>query len=178
VSTEHLKQAVILAAFIERVRELGYLCGETLVQKAAYVMKELFEVPLEDEFRIHYYGPFSFQLRDRLAAMEADDIVRVTPREMGVTYETGSRFEQLRKRFPRTIAANQLAIDFAARELGALGVKKLEPITTALFVTRQHPDMPAKKRIALLREIKPHVTAGEASTAIARIDGWITTTSA
>jgi len=85
MSTEHYRQAAILAAFVEKVRSAGYACGETLMQKAAFVMKELLQVPLHDQFRIHYYGPFSFQLRERLASMEADEIVRVRPRDMGVT---------------------------------------------------------------------------------------------
>src|ERR1700753_643807 len=53
MSTEHYQQAAILAAFVAKVREAGKDCGETLMQKAAYVMKELFGVPLGDEFRIH-----------------------------------------------------------------------------------------------------------------------------
>ena len=173
MSSEYLKQAAILATFVETVRETGKPCGETLLQKAAYVMKELFGVPLSDEFRIHYYGPFSFKLQDRLASMEADDIVRVSPRERGVTYDVGDRFEQLRERFPKTIATYSHAIQFTARELGSLGVKQLEPLATALFVTRQHPDLSAAKRAAKLLEIKPHVTQSEATAAIEKIDSWI-----
>ena len=41
MSTEYLKQAAILAAFVDRVRGMGHACGETLMQKAAFVMKEL-----------------------------------------------------------------------------------------------------------------------------------------
>lgn len=172
MSSEYLKQAAILATFVDRVRGMGNACGETLLQKAAYVMKELFAVPLTDEFRIHYYGPFSFQLRDRLASMEADDILRVSPRELGVTYDVGDRFQQLRERFPKTIATYMPAIEFAATELGPLGVKQLEPLATALFVTRQNPQAPAGERAAKLMAIKSHVPPHEANAAIAKVDGW------
>jgi len=173
MSTEYFKQAAILAAFVDKVRHAGLACGETLVQKAAFVMKELFDVPLSDEFRIHYYGPFSFQLRSRLAAMEADDFVRVTPREMGVTYDTGGRYAQLREQFPKTLASYDRAIGFAAEHMGNLGVKRLEPLTTALYVSRQHPGATISEREAKLRGIKQHVTAAEAKDAIATIDQWI-----
>jgi hypothetical protein len=136
-------------------------------------MKELFNVPLSDEFRIHYYGPFSFQLRDRLASMEADDIVHVSPREMGVTYDVGDRFTQLRQRFPNTIATYTSAIQFTAHQLGALGVKRLEPLATALFVTRQHPNASVAERAAKLIEIKPHVKLAEAKIAVDKIDEWM-----
>ena len=136
-------------------------------------MKELFDVPLSDEFRIHYYGPFSFQLRSRLAAMEAEDFVRVTPRELGVTYDTGERYGQLREQFSKTLATYDDAITFAAERMGRLGVKRLEPLTTALYVTRQQPGATASEREAKLRGIKQHVSPPEAREAIATIDQWI-----
>lgn len=174
MSTEYLKQAAILGTFVETVRKTGQSCGETLLQKAAYVMQALFNVPLSDEFRIHYYGPFSFQLRDRLASMEADDIVRVSPRELGVTYDTGDRFAQLRERFPKTIETYLPAIEFVASRLGTLGVKQLEPLATALFITRQHPGLAAADRVSQLLEIKPHVRPADAASAIQTVDQWIT----
>jgi len=173
MSTEYLKQAAILGAFVEKVRATGHACGETLLQKAAFVMKELFGVPLSDEFRIHYYGPFSFQLRDRLSLLEAEEFLRVSPRDLGVTYDIGERFSQLREQFPHTIARYQRAIDFAASQLGSLSVKELEPLTTALFVTRQQPEDEAILRATKLMQIKPHVKPSEAHAAIAKVDGWL-----
>jgi hypothetical protein len=175
MSTEYFQQAAILGAFVEKVRATGHACGETLLQKAAFVMKELFGVPLSDEFRIHYYGPFSFQLRDRLSLLEAEQFLRVSPRDLGVTYDVGERFSQLREQFPQTIAKHQRAIDFAASQLGSLRVKELEPLTTALFVTRQQPDANASTRAAKLMEIKPHVKPAEARDAITKVDGWLGT---
>ncbi len=173
MSNEHYRQAAILSAFVEKVRSAGHACGETLIQKAAFVMKELFGVPLHDDFRIHYYGPFSFQLRERLASMEADEIVVVRPREMGVTYDVGDRFPQLRSRFASDIAASAKAIEFVARELGSLGVKKLEPLTTALYVTRQQPKGSVDERVQSLRQIKQHIDEPEARKAVQTVDHWL-----
>ena len=97
----------------------------------------------------------------------------MSPRELGVTHDTGERFSQLREQFPQTIAKYQHAIDFAASQLGSLGVKELEPLTTALFVTRQQPDADASVRAAKLMEIKPHVKPAEARAAIAKVDWWV-----
>ena len=90
-----------------------------------------------------------------------------------MTYDTGERFPQLREQFPQTIARYQHAIDFAAAQLGSLSVKELEPLTTALFVTRQQPEAEASARAAKLMEIKPHVKTPEARAAIAKVDGWL-----
>lgn len=172
MSSDHYRQAAILGAFVETIRNAGKPCGETLLQKAVFVMKELFGLPLTDEFRIHYYGPFSFDLRARLASMEADDILRVRPREMGVTYELGERFEQVRFRFAADIDAASRAIEFTADRLGSLGVKKLEPLTTALYVTREKPGASVNERAKHLREIKQHLNESEAVLAVETIDRW------
>jgi hypothetical protein len=173
MSSDHYRQAAILAAFVEQVRSAGLACGETLLQKAAFVMKELFGVPLSDEFRIHYYGPFSFQLRERLASMEADDIVRVRPRDMGVTYDLGDRFEQLRSRYASAIEEAQPAIAFATERLARLGVKQLEPLATALFVAREHAGESVDARVQRLREIKQHIDEPSARRAVTSVDEWL-----
>lgn len=135
-------------------------------------MKELFGVPRADEFRIHYYGPFSFDLRNRLASMEADEIVRVRPRGMGVTYEIGERFSQLRTRFSTDIQAASRAIEFTADRLGSLGVKKLEPLTTALYVALEMPEASTQERADRLRQIKQHIAEPEAIQAVEMIVRW------
>lgn len=173
MSTEHYRQAAILAALVDSVRSANHSCGETLLQKSAYVMKELFDVALTDPFRIHYYGPFSFQLRDRLASMEADDIVRARPRDLGVTYETGERYGQLQRRFKEDIAAAAPAIAFVTEHLAPLGVKQLEPLATALFVTREASGASIEGRAKRLCEIKQHISDPEARKALETVDGWI-----
>jgi hypothetical protein len=178
MSSDHYRQAAILAAFVEKVRLAGLACGETLLQKAAFVMKELFGVPLSDEFRIHYYGPFSFQLRERLASMEADDIVRVHPRELGVTYDLGDRFDQLRARYGTAIHDAQPAIAFVTERLARLGVKQLEPLATALFVAREAAGKSVEERVQRLREIKQHIDEASAHRAVTTVDEWMAETTA
>ncbi|MFZ2491128.1 MAG: hypothetical protein WA208_06570 [Thermoanaerobaculia bacterium] len=172
----YYQQAAILAAFVERVRAAGLPCGETLLQKGAFVMKELFGVPLDDEFRIHYYGPFSFQLRERLASMEADEIVQVRPRELGVIYDVGGRYEQLKTRHSDAVAEARRAIDWTAEHLGKLGVKDLEPLATALYVTRETAEQPIDERVKRLRELKQHIDEPSARHAVATVDRWLSET--
>lgn len=124
--------------------------------------------------RIHYKGPFSFQLRERLASMEADDIVRVRPRDMGVTYDPGDRFEQLRSRYADAIEEAQPAIAFATERLASLGVKQLEPLATALFVARENAARTVDERVQRLREIKQHIDEPSARRAVTTVDEWLT----
>src|SRR6266545_1005755 len=56
MSLDELREAAILGRVVERVAERQSFCGETLLQKSAYFLKELLGVPLSTPFRIYYYG--------------------------------------------------------------------------------------------------------------------------
>ena len=70
MTREELRDWAILGRIVERVEEQKRFCGETLLQKSAYFLKEMFDAPISAPFRIYYYGPFSFDLRETLSTME------------------------------------------------------------------------------------------------------------
>jgi len=104
MSLGELREAAIIATIIDRVSGASRFCGETFLQKSAFFLKELFGVPLTPKFRLYHYGPFSFDLRDQLRSMEADDVVRIRPHEFGATYVAGDRYSMLQRQFPKTLA--------------------------------------------------------------------------
>lgn len=174
MSTDDLREAAILSRLIARVREQKAFCGETLLQKSAYFLKELFGAPITAPFRIYYYGPFSFDLRERLTSMEAIDVIRTEPHEWGATYKTGDRYPMLEKQFARTLEKFTPAIDWVVREFSPLTVKQLEPLATALFLTRDNHGANVDSRAEELHRIKPHVSIDEAKRAVTKVDAWIT----
>src|SRR3982074_3089967 len=94
-------QAAILLSLIEHLKNLGSWCGETHVQKAAYFLQELMDVPLNFDFILYKYGPYSFGLSDELGAMRADSLIRLFPNPpYGPSLAPGEATEQIKKRFP------------------------------------------------------------------------------
>jgi hypothetical protein len=173
VSLGELREAAIIATFIDRASQAKRFCGETFIQKSTFFLKELFKVPFDAQFRLYYYGPFSFDLRDQLRSMEADDIIRVKPHQWGATFVPGERFAMLQRQFPVTLKKHEKEIEFVARELAPLGVKDLEPLATALFITREHPGDPVESRAQDLHATKPHIEMPTARASVTRIDEWI-----
>ena len=57
------RDAVLLSLVGEMINK-GSWCGETHIQKAAYFLQVLLEVPLEFDFILYKHGPFSFDLSD------------------------------------------------------------------------------------------------------------------
>lgn len=173
MSLDDLKESAVLARVVQRVSSRRLFCGETLLQKSAYFLKELRGVPLSTPFRIYYYGPFSFELRDRLERMEALDIVRVVPHEWGANYQVGNRFAALERRFPRTLERYDGDIDWVVSELAPLTVKQLEPLATALFLKREQPEKDDDRLADRLHEIKPHVPVEAAKAALRKVAAWM-----
>ncbi|HTD82344.1 MAG TPA: hypothetical protein VK648_00985 [Gemmatimonadaceae bacterium] len=173
MSLNELEEATVIATLIDRVAATGRFCGETLIQKSVFFLKELFSVPVSDRFRLYYYGPFSFELSDRLRGMQADDFVKVKPHQYGATFVPSERYSLLQRQFSKTIENHEHALGFVVRELATRGVGQLEPLATALFLTRQHPSGSVGERAQELHAVKPHVDLPVAIQSVRQIDEWI-----
>jgi hypothetical protein len=64
-------------------------------------------------------------------------------------------------------------MQFIVEQLATRGVGQLEPLATALFVTREHPAASVEDRARELNAVKPHVDLPVAIQSVKQIDGWI-----
>jgi hypothetical protein len=55
----------LVGAIIKELADAGSWCGETHIQKTAYVAKELLGVPIAASFILYKHGPYSFDLSGR-----------------------------------------------------------------------------------------------------------------
>jgi hypothetical protein len=172
---DRLRRDVILIRLIEALRERGSWCGETHLQKAAYLLQEMAGAPLGFEFILYKHGPFSFELRDELSAMRADGFISLQVQDPSygpsIVPEPGA--DALRKRFPKTLGAHEARIKFVAEKLGDKKVVELERLATAFFVSeeagpRTSPDTRARR----VHAIKPHISVDQALEAVRTVDGW------
>jgi hypothetical protein len=169
-----LQRVAVLTKLAVRLRERGSWCGETHLQKATYFLQELLDVPIEFDFILYKHGPFSFDLRDELAAMCADDLVRLEPHAppYGPTIATTPDAMVIQERFPKTLGQYQARIDFVAQKLGDKGVSALEGLATALYVSKKtDSDALVPKRAKKLHELKPHISAEQARAFVEEVDG-------
>ena len=72
---DRLKRAALITKLVDRLREENSWCGETHVQKAVYFLQTLFNAPTDFEFILYKHGPFSFDLRDELTSLRADEVL-------------------------------------------------------------------------------------------------------
>lgn len=170
-----LPQHALLARLARRLKEEGSWTGETHVQKAAYLLREVGKVPFDFDFILYKHGPFSFELREELGMMRADHFLDRTIQEppYGPRLEVTDRGRDLESRFARTMERYGPSTDWVAEKLGDRRVAELERLATALWVTRELPNAPAEERAARVQEIKRHVATQAAVDAVEEVDSLL-----
>lgn len=168
-----LAQKALIARLARTLREQGSWAGETHIQKASYLLRELADVPFDFDFILYKHGPFSFELRDELGDMQADQYLareaQVPP--YGPRFSVTKHGEELEARFEPTMERYGQKVDWIAEHLRGKGVAALERLATALWVTRHaSEEAPVAERAEELQAIKRHVAHDDAISAIEEID--------
>jgi uncharacterized protein YwgA len=168
---DNLSKMAVILKLIQKLKERGSNCGETHIQKAVYFLQELVKVPVEAEFILYKYGPFSFDIREQLATMHADDLLKIQPRphSYGASFyltEGGGRLCG-KKTFWETY---EKQIDFVADLVGPKLVPELERLSTALYVTLKGDCGDNEERAQLINQLKPHVSIEQAREALQEMD--------
>lgn len=171
-SMNRLQKAAVLAKLVEKMRDSGSWCGETHVQKAAYFLQALLEVPTDYLFILYKHGPFSFDLRDEITDLRAYELFQLKPQRppYGPRLSPTPNMKNVQERFPKTLEKLEKQIDFVAKELDGKGVAELERLATALYVTRLLSTDDVRKRAKEIRSLKPHVTKDLALEAVREFD--------
>jgi hypothetical protein len=158
------KRAVLLTLLAREMGKRGSWCGETHIQKATFLLQELLGVDIGLEFILYRHGPFSFELRDALSSMQADELLAVVVKQQGYgpTYVPTSFSESFLERFPKTVTRYSAQVEFIADQLGDMGVADLEKITTAFFIADRENVTDIEEQAKRLVELKPHISLTDA----------------
>ncbi len=170
---DDLRRTAIVLKLIERMNLYRSWCGETHIQKSGYFLQEMTGVPMEFSFVLYRYGPFSFDLRDELTAMRADNLVVLETRSLyyGPSFVLRPAANVVLERYPKTLAKYEAQIEFVAREFGPKGVAELEQLATAFYVTRKlGEEKTVAERAEHLHSLKPHFSIKEACQAVDYVD--------
>ena len=167
-----IRLRAVVARLVEKMQDRDGWCGETHIQKTAYFLQGLVDVPLDYEFIIYKHGPYSFDLHDDLTAMKANGFLKTEARRpYGPSFRAGDLSEVITDRYPKTLKQFDKHIEFVAEELGTKGVKELERLGTALFITNECPDgLDVGERARLVNKRKPHISLNQAQIAVRAVD--------
>lgn len=172
---DRLQRAALITRLLQKLREKGSWCGEMHAQKTAFFLQELLEVPLEFDFILYKYGPFSFDLRDELTSMMADGLIRLNPQwPYGPHIIPTNLAERIQDAYGKTLKKHTDKIAFVADKLGPKDIRELERLATALYLTlEQGTDESCDERANKLTNLKPHISYDQAKAPIEEVDRMI-----
>ncbi len=166
---DRLKRTALTLLLIDRLRHNGSWCGETHIQKSAFILECMNIEAFKHGFTIYKYGPYSFAFHDFLGRMLADSVLamEIQPPYGPHLYPVEEKLAQFLKLFPKTKAAVDSKIDFVTQWMGKKSVSEMEQIATALYIWKNSIHSGDAIQIAKeLVSIKPHVSMPEAESAI------------
>ncbi len=169
----NLQRTVVLLDLIENLRIQGSWCGETHIQKSVYFLQTIFNVPLNYEYTLCLYGPFSFDLSDELAKIRADGLLTIVPTApFGVTFQIDEGSRELCEKFPKTIKEFGPAIRFLTTEIGKKDVKELTELATLHYLGVQNDkEVSCGDLIGELMEVIPHISEEDVVESFRILDG-------
>lgn len=167
---KRLQRSAVILSLIEALLDRNGWSGETHIQKATYFLQVFMRVPLGFDFILYKHGPFSFDLRDELTAMQADEIIQLKARPpYGLSMIPGPNSERVKELFSKTLEKYKEQVMFVAGELGGLGVAELERVATAAYVVNNAVgDEKTEQRACLINKLKPHISIEEAIHSLTR----------
>jgi hypothetical protein len=171
-----IQRYVLLMSLIEELSRQGSWCGETHIQKAGYLAKNLVKVPFAYDFLLYKHGPYSFELTNELTAMRADDVLllRSQPYPYGPTLAPTGLGERMMLEHAKLIERYLPRLRFVAEKFGRKGVSELERMATGYMVTQEMPSESSREeRAERLITLKPHISRIEAIGALADVDDMI-----
>lgn len=167
---EKLERKAILFKLIEEMNEKGSWSGETHVQKAVYFLQRGCKVPIDYDFILYKYGPFSFELKEDLIEMKIKDFIsEILKPPYGPSLTPGGKFEIYRELFLRNVQKYKEQLTFVAENISNYPVDSLEKVSTALYVLKEEKLDDDKKVAARINSLKPHISIREAEDAVKKV---------
>ena len=170
---KRMQRDAVLLSLMNEMRTNGSWCGETHVQKSAYFLQELLNVPMNLEFILYKHGPYSFDLTDAITAMQADSLLEYQSRPpYGPSLLPTKTSQDFLNQYPKTLERYAKKVQFVAEKIGKMGVAELERQATALYVTLNEKGT-ENSRANMITGMKPHIKMDQAEKALESIDAMI-----
>jgi uncharacterized protein YwgA len=148
-----------------------------IFKKLAFLCKIFLKVMMSLIFTLYHYGPFSFELREKLENMLAEGFVELDRRVgYGPQFRVTAFGNELMSKFPNALNNRKEAIDNTASFVRDRNAGELERISTALYLLLENPNASDNQIVEELVDIKPHVQPEAALVAVREIREVVSST--
>lgn len=134
---DHRKKTALLLCIVDGLDQNETWGSETRIQKVVYFLQNLLDIPLDFEFILYMYNPYSYDLRDKLTSLRADRLLTLeTKRNLGARFVTTDLGKKYQESFPRIMKPFKKQLELVINILGTKPILELEQLAIAFHLTR------------------------------------------
>ena len=172
---DNSEKSAFILCLIDSLAEKDVWSSETRIQRLVYFLQNLLEVPMDYNFILYKYSPYSFYLRDKLTSLRANMLLTLeADRYSGSRFVTTDLGKQYKEIFHKSTKPYMKRIDSAIDTLGTESILELEQLATALFFTRlaenQEKSILLENRAKEMKKWKPIISMDYAQEVVEKLD--------
>lgn len=177
---DFLRKAALVSELLDRIRANNSWAGPVHLQKSMFFLQEMRGVPLDFEFVLYRYGPYSFELQDEIEYIRVSGILKWWFHDSpgyATGLDTTEASRDIRDRLPRFMEHYKNDLVFVAENIGPMRSKQLERVSTSFYYMVKGVE--GDKEIAReVCKVKPHIDYSDAVEAaqqvrqFAKQSGW------
>ena len=135
---DHRKKTALLLCIVDGLTQKETWGSETRIQKLVYFLQNLLDIPLDFEFILYMYSPYSYDLRDKLTSLRADRLLTLeTNRYSGPRFVTTDLGKKYQEASPEILKFFKKQLELVINTLGTKPILELEQLAIAFHLTRQ-----------------------------------------
>lgn len=134
---DYRKKTALLLCIVDGLAQKDTWGSETRIQKLVYFLQNLLDIPLDFEFILYMYSPYSYDLRDKLTSLRADRLLTLeTKRYSGARFVTTDLGKKYQEAFPIFLESYKKKFELIINSLGTKPILELEQLAIAFHLTR------------------------------------------
>lgn len=155
---DKIDQKAIIALLIEKMNTGKLWASPFFLQKAVFLLQELYKIPLEFNFYIYKHAPFSNELQDTLNQMRIDDIIKVETNHLKpgnlIINNNGKQILSKLKKGPEN------EINSVINIMNEYPTSSLDHLTSAIYICTSSIQF-GKSKSNMLRHCNPFISKKE-----------------
>lgn len=165
------KALVRFYTILKLLESVSDVVGKTFIQKTMYILKDGFNLDLDYQFRLYFYGPYSDKISADIDTLESGGLLKVeydnaSGYQISITSQGKNFIKKYEKQIENKEEINE-KINNVLKLSESKTAREMELLGTTLYFLKLTKD--EKKVLNLVKMTKPHFTEREIQKATKKI---------
>lgn len=159
----------LLVLISDIMNQKKFKLGKTSLQKLIYLLKSLYELPINYSYNFYIYGPYSSEVAGDLDYLDSIDILSVSFEDYGnyrgFNITPNKKSKKIIERAENFIKKNREKVEEIVEFYGGKTARELELIGTIVYLIKEE-GIAQELLVERIKELKPHFDETEIKSGI------------